>query len=422
MPCRAGDPGILPPEAVCPMSPAQSPPVVGPTSPRLKTLDGLRSWVLLVMLAHFANLSGNASEYWGFGLFLSVVNVAFVGLDVFFVLSGFLITGILLDTRGSASYFRTFYARRAIRVFPLYYGFLVLYFFALPSLAAWKTSELDLSPTQHATYWVYLQNFAAGLGPLWDAGAQATFLRAHTSHLWSLAVEEQFYLVWPAVVYFCGGSSLRRVCLFCALAAPFVRIFLVVTLGGVSEAAYLLTPARLDGLAIGSLMALAAREPAGLATWLAWAKPGVLGGAMILVAVFVYRGQLDSADPVFQIVGLTASAYIAAGLVAMAIAARAGGTWQRLLSRGPLQAIGRCSYAIYVLHLPLAYVLDRSNLLSRGYFDQWIDHRLLAELAYSTAMILVSIGAGMLSWHLYEKQFLKLRRWLPYDARSTSRL
>src|SRR5688572_4277989 len=175
-----------------------------------------------------------------------------VGVDLFFVLSGFLITGILLDTRGSDRYFTTFYARRTLRIFPLYYLVLFLGLVVLPNFpeAHQALTGVGDNPPPQWPYWLYLTNFSIA-----DRGWAHGWLDV----AWSLAIEEHFYLVWPLVIWLCPPRVMAALCAVIILAEPAARIFARAT--NVDPLPiYVLTWFRVDGLAIGALLALAQRR------------------------------------------------------------------------------------------------------------------------------------------------------------------
>src|SRR5438445_1418758 len=189
-----------------------------------------------------------------------ISRTGWIGVDRFFVLSGFLITGILYDAKESNHYFRNFYVRRVLRIFPLYYGALIIFLVVLPWLRPGNPAVQSM--TRDAVwYWTYLSNvrIAHNGG---DFGA--------IGHFWSLAIEEQFYLIWPVVVLALRRRQLQACCLACVIGALFVRVGLNVA--GNETAAFVLTPARIDALAVGAYLALSARGPAGLNPTSRWAS------------------------------------------------------------------------------------------------------------------------------------------------------
>src|SRR5262245_13745 len=165
---------------------------------RVPALDGLRGLAILpVMLTHFVS-DGDLSPVSKVDEIVSAtLTLGWVGVELFFVLSGFLITGILLDSRGAPHYFRNFYIRRTLRIFPLYYGFLALWLGVLPLFYKWPNDVLKVVsiPVSPVWSWAYLTNIVQALHDDWRAGPP------YTTHFWSLAIEEQFYLVWPTVVF-----------------------------------------------------------------------------------------------------------------------------------------------------------------------------------------------------------------------------
>jgi peptidoglycan/LPS O-acetylase OafA/YrhL len=216
---------------------------------RLPALDGIRGLAVLGVMAEHYEIrdwpwrAGFQSPVW------HAIQLGGVGVDLFFVLSGFLITGILLDTRSRSDYFRTFMLRRALRIFPLYYAALVVIFVLVP-----LTLPAEFPGTPDAVqlwYWSYLVNFLlAAKG--WAAGAPLG------AHFWSLAVEEQFYLFWPLLVWLCSRRILAFVCVTCVIGALALRIW-AFDLGADHLVSYTLMPMQMDNLAIGALGALAVR-------------------------------------------------------------------------------------------------------------------------------------------------------------------
>src|SRR5271163_4752017 len=163
---------------------------------RLRQLDAVRGFAVLVVFVH------NIDIYPSLHLGLIATN-GWMGVDLFFVLSGFLITGILLDTKKSNGYFSNFYARRCLRIWPLYYSVILFMFLIVPLLR--PSERQDIFGPRSSPWWAYLlflQNF------LVSVPTKATGLLGVT---WSLAVEEHFYLVWPLIVRFCTNAQLRRI-------------------------------------------------------------------------------------------------------------------------------------------------------------------------------------------------------------------
>jgi peptidoglycan/LPS O-acetylase OafA/YrhL len=167
----------------------------------ISSLDGFRGIAfLLVFMRHYALSTHTNSAI--IHAAMTIGEGGWIGVDLFFALSGFLITGILLDTRGTKGYFRNFFARRILRIFPLYYGVFVLLLLLTPFL------HLQWHPG-HLLYLVYLGNIAY----LVNTGLGKIVPDVSLIHFWSLAVEEQFYLIWPCVIFFI--TSRRRLVWVC---------------------------------------------------------------------------------------------------------------------------------------------------------------------------------------------------------------
>ena len=233
-------------------------PVVKGTRPRA---DGLRGLAVVLVLVH------HLMPWQAIGL--HEIPIGWVGVDLFFVLSGFLITGILVDAKQSRHYFRNFYVRRMLRIFPLYYGVLIILFFVLPIGLRPAMRHLHFSSgadnpigryftvQRHQIWlWIYLQNiFNRWLHVDW----------AFCNHFWSLAVEEHSYLVWPVLIWLCDRRGAIRACISLVLLALALR-FLILSQRSYFDP-YTFTPCRIDSLAIGGLTALLIRSPSGVRRW-----------------------------------------------------------------------------------------------------------------------------------------------------------
>lgn len=358
------------------------------TGPRIPVLDGLRSLVILVLIVHYTD-SVDLAPVAKTTFYLTQL-VAAVGLDVFFALSGFLITGILLDTRGAAGYFRTFYSRRILRIFPLYYGTLLIFLVVLPAVSNRFDNE-RLTLSQHVYYWTYLVNLAESFG--WHVAPS-------TGHFWSLGVEEQFYLIWPAIVYACSRRRLQAICIGLLVVSPFLRLLLVHMWPG--------TPAfhqleRFDVIGIGGLLAVAFRTPGGLIRCHRWMWPAACVAAVVMVGGFVLLPVLP-AEALFS----SASPYVAALVLLVTLRAGPEALWSRVVGSWPLRRIGMYSYGIYVLHDPLADTIARF-----GFLD-YPRHGTVEALVYCAKMVPIAVVAGALSWHLYERPFLLLKSRFSY--------
>jgi len=378
-------------------------------SGHLPALDGLRGLaIILVLIEHFVRLQP-ATLLERF--VCRGAAVGWVGVDLFFALSGFLITGILLEAKGGERFFRNFYLRRAFRIFPLYYGCLLLVFFGLPHLGVFGPDETrNLLHTQ-GWFWSYLSNVMIA-----RAGSLAV---SPMQHFWSLAVEEQFYLVWPLIVWLLPRRRLKAVCLSALLGSLAIRMTLRV-LGAPGAVLYVLTPTHLDPLAAGAWLALAAREPGGL-DWVKARVPGALALGLLGIAAIMLTAHGPVVETLaMQSVGYPLLALTCAALLAGALTGPVGSPLGRLWRSKVLGFFGRFSYGLYVLH-PLLLLLVAWQGFDVAWFAQRAGSQLLGQVVFAGLMTALSVGVALVSWHAWEQPFLRLKSRFPMRAPSSLR-
>lgn len=384
---------------------------------RIPALDGIRGIaILLVMLFHFTAVSLVASTR-ADDIFAQVAGAGWAGVDLFFVLSGFLITGILYDSKARVGrYFGTFYARRFLRIFPAYYGMLLFLLFALPLIGIAEPGVLDSLRERQIWYWAYLANVRSSLHP----GITGDWIL--TGHLWSLAVEEQFYLAWPLIVFLFPRRVLMGICVLGIGGALAFRMAMHAT-GGGPDASYTLMVARMDALMVGALVALAVRHPGDFRWWLRFIAPAGLAAVGGGLWLFFSRGGLSPFDAPVQAGGFLALAVAFGGIVTLGVVAPTRGPVHWMLGRGVLPAFGRYSYALYLVHWPVATLLSRNTGLADAAPVVNGSHIPGALLFMAVAGSGCFAGAW-LSWRLFESQVLKLKRFFPYGERKrqTSRV
>jgi peptidoglycan/LPS O-acetylase OafA/YrhL len=378
---------------------------VSTTSPRqsslhLPGLDGVRGVaILLILIMHLGVMrASNPTEIAVF----KVISACWIGVELFFVLSGTLITGILLDAKYDTSYYKDFYVRRVIRIFPLYYILLIFSFYILPLVSHPKMANFSRVQGDEAWYWVFLQNYAMAM-----AGGPRHAIMDVT---WSLAIEEQFYLIWPFVI---RALSTRRLGVVCAAAIAFsLSLRLGLVWQGVSPwVIYVLTPTRLDGLLAGALVAIAIRSPALTTARLdSMARTSWLSGALMLAAVVWVSHGLEWDDPIVQTFGYTALAVMFAGLVMSTVLQAGSRTPLSLVMEwGPLTVLGGISYGLYLVHLPLR-ALVRDAIFKPATFPDFFGGTLVAQLVFYCVSGALAISVAWCVFHGFEKRFFK---WKP---------
>jgi peptidoglycan/LPS O-acetylase OafA/YrhL len=370
---------------------------------RIATLDGVRGLaVLLILFHHLIPASGLDQVFW---LDRQVFKLAFsswLGVDLFFVLSGFLITGILLKAKGSENYFRSFYGRRVLRIFPLYYGYLILAVFLTPYLAHQESSR-ELVDTQ-LWYWLYLSNFHIAM----EGWPQLQCV----GHFWSLAVEEQFYLLWPLAVWALNRRQLMYLAAACFLGAVAFRLVM-----SSSVAIYVLLPTRMDTLAAGAFLALIIQGKSGTSVLGSWHKFLFAACSTILLTYFLNSGGwLGSEARDFRVFGYTLVATAFASLIAILITAESRSWLGRKFSGRFLVFMGKYSYGLYVLHVPVIWFLESIVGLQTDIFPRLWGSSLPGALVFCIVGGGLSVLCAMASYHLWEAPFLRLKRYLPYRA------
>jgi len=379
----------------------------------IPALDGIRGIaILLVLMVHFippVAMQWRVAEW-----FMKVFATGgWVGVDLFFVLSGFLITGILLRTKDRPRYFVNFYMRRTLRIFPLYFLALLIVFGALPHFI--DTPRFATLQEHQYFHWLYLTNVG-----LLAAGKEAMDSDVATLAVyWSLAVEEHFYLVWPTVIYFCRTRTVKIVCAAVIASAFLIRSGGVLALGSTSMFAYQ-TPARMDGLAVGALVAtlLYERGTIGLRQLL---RPIAIIAAIagtVLLAHFLYMKGLWASHWFMRTFGLSMLLGIFAAVLIASVSVP-NGALSRVLSSSTLRFFGKYSYGMYVIHALLIPAL--LTLLPR---EQWMgffgDQVMIGSLSLVAAKIAICTVLAVVSFHFYEMPFLRLKRSFESKPHATS--
>ena len=358
---------------------------------RLPTLDGLRAIAILLVVPHNLNLMVTAGGI--AHVFIAALYRGWIGVQLFFVLSGFLITGILLDARNAPDYYRSFFVRRVLRIFPLYYATLIVLFVLLPALGLLPAS-FKRDPMVELSLWAYFSNWYGAFHQGPDA----------VSHFWSLAVEEQFYLLWPFVIHRRSAEWVMRLCFAIAAAALALRVAVLLT-GTPGIYTFLVT--RMDALALGGAVAAAFRVPSA-ASWTLDHRRFLIAASVLslLAGAVISRGYYFT-DPMTLTLGLSFLAIAFALLVAVGVAAdRLGAAgWLGALRWSFLRRVAKYSYAMYVLSVPLHFLVGKPALSALGLDPGSV----VVGFTYIVVGTALSFLAAAASFHLFEVHFLNLK-------------
>ena len=361
----------------------------GELTRHIPALDGVRGLaVLMVVAIHYGNLTTSHSPI--IRAITIIKGMGWVGVDIFFVLSGFLITGILWETKDRPHRWKNFYVRRALRLFPLYYAvwtFLLLYVFL--THRPWQNSYFG--------FLLYFGNIAVhyttsvGIFPV--------------EHLWSLAVEEQFYLVWPFILWKIGRE--RTAMLFLAGIAAFsIALKLILVLAHVQgQWGYHLLPSHMEGLALGSILALAIRTPA-MNSHLQFASRCLPLILVALGAVAVYFHGLNLLDNVVILFAVPLISLAATLLLSMCLIP--GTLYKKAMESPVLRFYGKYSYGLYIYHVLLINVLH--NSIYNPLFAKLHSSAVAGSLYLATCAVLLT-GLSVVSFHIYESRFLAMKRY-----------
>lgn len=357
-------------------------------------IDGLRALaVLMVIYFHSALMVGperataDAATVWDAGrIYYEFVMVGWCGVDLFFVISGFLITGILMDTAHRERCFRNFYLRRTLRIFPLYYGVLVVCFFLF--VLAYGTSFT----LRYGLYFLYLQNWFSVFGYEYIL---------YFDHFWSLAIEEQFYLFWPVVfVWAYRRGAVEPVLFVFILLSFFLRFYLAGT--GKLEPAFSITPARLDGLLLGAglVYLLSKRDDPRRLNALFVRGMAVSFAAVCLIALL--NGNLWGRDREVLMFGLFPVSLFFASFLGWVVTADEGHFIRGFFRLRLLREIGKVSYGMYVYHWLIMCVIVQQQVMDGQSFG--FNHPFLLLTGAPLSFI-----AAWLSFRFLERPLLRLK-------------
>lgn len=343
-----------------------------------RELDGVRAIAaLMVMFFHFFQIP---EIYNAYATVIKLSVFGQTGVSLFFVLSGFLITRILLYTKNSPGFFYNFYVRRSLRIFPLYFLFLGIYYFLLPLI--FKTSIIPFHLQVY--YWLYLQDF--GITFKWNMDGPG--------HFWSLAIEEHFYLFWPLLVYYLNNKKVAIASIIIIVIAFLMRLFLA----NHHYEVYYFTFCRMDELAIGALLALL--EVKNKLISKNATKFLLLFVMIIIPTIIIWVNFSGSAIPVVQVVKFLMIAFSYFSIIGFLISVKETNFIKRILQIKPLLFSGKISYGLYVFH-PVCFEI----------VHRFLNTNIILNFVLSFASTFL---VSFISYYVFENRFLKLKKYFEY--------
>jgi peptidoglycan/LPS O-acetylase OafA/YrhL len=363
------------------------------------SLDGLRGLAILAVVAY------HYFPHRGTGLFGYVASASWAGVDLFFVLSGFLITGILFDTLNTKDFYKNFYMRRVLRLFPVYLVFMcVVLVIARGVPHLWGIA---------LSYLLYVSNIVHIFDPdIYTVGP------VQTGHLWSLAVEEQFYLIWPWIVV--ALASRRRILKFSiygSIATLALRLILIHVVPYSSKFLYSELPTRADALLIGAAVAMIFRDPELMAKIrLRYVRLAGLAAVAGFAALGLHTHSFFWQTPPINTWGFSLTALASAALIFVAMVP--GSLTSRIFSNAALRFYGRYSYGLYLIHFAPKSFYDDVLLpaLSSRIHPAW-----LAGTIGFAIVLAACTAVAVVSFHVIEMPFLKMKKRFENGSRNESK-
>lgn len=361
----------------------------------VKTLDGLRGIaILLVLIFHFSLKESDGFTSDCFRYF--TLHGAF-GVDLFFVLSGFLISCSLIDSKTKKHFFLNFYIRRVLRVSPIYYVYLFLCFFIFPGM-------LDISPYVNK-WWLSLVTYTSNFTDLFTRD----FITPNISILWSLAVEEQFYLVWPIFVFLLGLRGFKRLCLVLILIAFLSRTLMLLT-GWSYQQIYVTTFCRMDSLAFGAYFAAMTKEKnynSEITTM--FARKSLISLGCFYIILLGIKSLIGFPKLLFTSFGFLFVGLFMLLLFIIAFHAKSGDFGNRFFSNKLLVFFGKYSYAMYLFH-PITKIIIL-KFINKELYNELINYPIFFQLIFYLVAISITLFFAIVSWHLIEKHFLAFKKY-----------
>ncbi|WP_263358724.1 acyltransferase family protein [Acidicapsa ligni] len=361
---------------------------------RLSQLDGIRGFAIAAVLAdHLGSIIGLGISRNPVLLAIDNLMLAgWLGVDVFFVLSGFLITGIILKDRSEPGFWSNFYLRRAFRILP---AFAVIFTITLVA-AHYFAPQIHVTSGYVLPAIFFLAN--------WTAVTQTEM--PWLGHIWSLAVEEQFYFLWPQAAKRLNKVTLLKLALALVVASELLRVLLaVIYVRG--EIIFKITPTRIDGLSIGAALAVGITLPEVqrfLANW--WRRIAIVAAALLCCIFFAFHGSLAPISKWSQIFAIPPAIVLTSMLIFGALESALPSGLARFFGNPVMTYLGRRSYALYLIHGPLRVAVQASRVHGTlANLPQGVGVDILLVLS----ILVISLILSELSWRLIEMPAQNLR-------------
>lgn len=375
------------------------------TISHIPILDGIRGVaILMVCFVHF--FSVNESSLYETNKYIGVLlfKISFLGLkgvELFFILSGFLITNILYNSKNSKRYFLSFYSRRFLRIFPLYYFVLGVSFFILPSLISINANGRNIIENQ-GWLWTYTSNLTNIFYPIdWGNGGNLPSF----GHFWSLCVEEHFYLFWPFLIYFSTEKRLPRIMWSIVFLSVFSSFFVFI-FDDLVPIFHWSTIKYSGVLSLGGLISYYRSTSINYERVIQIAKKLVLPSFILFIVV----NFLPRESKFYEVSTFFTSIIFFAFLLIISLENEKISS--TIFKHRFLYFIGKISYGIYVYHEMLVPYFTKYVY---NYLEKYIQNGILCIMIYTLICTAISVFIAWCSWHLIEKPILKFKLYFNYE-------
>lgn len=379
---------------------------------RIKELDGLRGVaVVLVMALHIFKRAAYFTEHPVLLAFTKFTTVGWVGVDIFFTLSGFLITSILLKSKTEEHYFKNFYVRRALRIFPLYYVAIVFVLLFAPKVEPEFMAQLK---TALPIMLLYQQN--------WALLFKNFHITQYLGITWSLAIEEQFYFLWPFIVYKLNREQLVKASVWYIAVSMIVRILGTLFWPNLSQAStffYYTSFARFEEMLFGGLLAVFLTYEGSQEKVRRYAHPLFFVSFAIFIALHLLSlpgsPHPEHSSVPLMLGGYTTAALFTLGLIGVFVTHPPETILRRIFHNPVLTFLGKYSYSIYLFHMTATLIL--LDVFWHSGMRGWKPYVLFPITTY-----IASVLIALLTWNLLEKHMLNLKKYFEYkNPTETSR-